>query len=175
MAILLWLILLAVVALLAYAATRPDTFRLERSTTINAPAEMIFPLINNFHEWRKWSPWENIDADLKRTYSGTESGIGAIYAWEGKKAGSGQMEIAQSVAPEHILINLDFIKPFKASNKAEFVLKPQPNGSTQVTWAMSGQRPFMMKLISIFFSMEKMVGPDFEKGLASMKHEAERS
>ena len=157
-----------IAALLVYAATRPDSFRLERSATIAAPPDAIYPLISDFHEWRKWSPYENLDADLKRTYSGAPSGLGAVYEWDGAKAGAGRMEITEATPSSRITIKLDFSKPFAAHNTAEFTLSPMEGGTT-VTWAMSGDSPYMAKLMGVFFSMDQLVGKDFETGLANLK------
>ena len=159
--------------LLAYAATRPDSFRLERSVTIKAPSEKAFVLINDFHQWTAWSPWEHMDADLQRSYSGPDSGVGAVYNWEGKKTGVGRMEIMESLPVSLIKIKLDFFKPFEAHNTAEFTLLSQGD-STTVTWAMHGPSPYMSKLMGIFFSIDKMVGKDFEAGLEKMKAAAEK-
>jgi uncharacterized protein YndB with AHSA1/START domain len=169
------LIPLAVIAaLLLYATTRPDAFRLERSTVIAAPPDKVFALIDDFHEWTKWSPWENIDPALRRSYSGSENGRGTIYAWEGNsKVGSGRMETTESVAASKIVIKLDFFKPFEAHNIAEFTLTPK-DGGTAVNWAMYGPNPYMAKLMQIFFSMDKMVGGQFEQGLAKLKAAAEK-
>ena len=157
---------------LAYAATRPDHFRLERSTLIAAPPERIQPLIADFRQWPRWSPWEEKDPSMTRTLSGAESGVGAVYGWSGNgKVGTGRMEIL-SAEPRAVAIQLDFLKPFEAHNRAEFTLVPGPEG-TRVTWAMSGPQPFMAKLMSLVFDMERMVGPDFEAGLAKLKRQAE--
>lgn len=158
-----------VVALLIYAATRPDTFRVERSLSIKAPAEKIFPLINDFREWEPWSPWEKIDPALKRSYSGAASGEGAVYEWSGNKnIGQGRMEIVESSPPSKIKLRIDFIKPFEAHNTIEFTLIPQ-GGSTLVTQAMYGPSPFISKVMGIFCSMDKMVGKKYEEGLANLK------
>ena len=159
--------------LLAYAATRPDSFRLERSVTIKAPPEKAFALINDFHQWGAWSPWEHMDADLQRAYSGNATGVGAVYNWDGKKTGVGRMEIMESSPASLIKIKLDFFKPFEAHNTAEFTLQAQGD-STTVTWAMYGPSPFISKLMGIFFSIDKMVGKDFEAGLEKMKTAAEK-
>lgn len=164
----------AIAALLIYAATRPDSFRLERTINIAAPPEKVFPLVDNFRSWAQWSPWENIDLNLKRTYGGADAGRGANYAWDGNnKVGSGRMEITASTPSSKIVIQLDFLKPFEAHNTAEFTFVPNA-GATTVTWAMYGPSNFISKLMQIFFSMEKMVGPQFEKGLADMKGAAEK-
>jgi uncharacterized protein YndB with AHSA1/START domain len=164
----------ALAALLVFAATRPDDFRVERKTVIQAPPEKVFALINDFKQWPQWSPWEHIDPNMKRTLGGAPAGQGATYAWEGnKEVGSGRMEIRQSVPTSKIDIQLDFLQPFEAHNTAEFTLAPQGSG-TEVTWAMYGPANYMTKLMSVFASMDKMVGPDFEKGLANMKAVAEK-
>ena len=162
-----------IAAILIFAATRPDSFRVERSTTIKAPPERVFGYINDFHNWPAWSPWEKIDPALKRTYSGPASGKGSAYAWEGNgKVGSGRMEIQESSPPGKILINLDFMKPMEAHNIAEFTLVPKGD-TTDVTWAMYGPSPFLSKVMQTFFSMEKMVGGSFAEGLANLKAAAE--
>jgi len=172
---LLGLIVFLLVVLLFYAATKPDAFRIERGTTIKAPPEKIAALINDFHNWQSWSPWEKMDPTMRRTHSGPPSGRGAIYEWEGnKKVGQGRMEILESPAPSQIVIKLDFFKPFEAHNTAEFTLAPQGD-STNVTWAMYGKQPFMLKVMTVFMDMDKMVGKDFETGLANMKAAVEKA
>ena len=164
----------AIAAVLILAATKPDRFSVQRSATINAPAEKVFPLIADFHEWRKWSPWEDRDPALKRTYGGVERGKGAVYAWEGNKnVGSGRMEILEANSPSQVLIQLDFLKPFEAHNIAEFTMLPQGN-ATNLSWVMSGPAPFMSKVMQVFMSFDKMVGKDFESGLARIKSNAEK-
>ena len=163
-----------IAAVLIYAATKPDTFKVERSTSINAPPEKIFPLINDYHNWSTWSPYEKLDPEMKRTYAGAASGKGAVYEWQGNnKAGAGRMEIADSSPPSKITINLDFTKPLETHNVVDFTLQPQ-GGSTNVTWAMHGPAPFISKLMQVFFSMDKMIGKDFETGLANLKAVAEK-
>lgn len=165
---------IAVAAVLAYAATRPDTFRIERAAGIQAPPERILPLIDDFRNWREWSPWEKMDPALKRAYSGAPSGKGAVYEWEGNnKVGKGRMEIMDVSPPSRVTIKLDFLKPFEAHNTAEFTLTPR-GGTTDVTWAMHGPNLFIGKVMSLFFSMDRMVGKDFETGLANLKTTAER-
>ena len=162
-----------IVLVLIYAATRPDTFRIERSTSIKATPEKILPLINDFHHMQTWSAWEKVDPTMRRTYSGEASGVGAKYAWEGnKEIGSGSMEITEST-PTKVAMNLDFTKPFEAHNKVEFSLTYNGD-STTVTHAMFGPSPFISKLMSIVFNMESMVGPKFEEGLAQLKVFAEK-
>jgi uncharacterized protein YndB with AHSA1/START domain len=171
---LLLIVVLAIAALLVYASTRPDAFRLERTVVINAPPEKVFNLINDFHQWPQWSPWEHLDPALKRTYEGPEAGPGTVYAWDGNnKVGNGRMEILESQASTKVIIKLDFFKPFEAHNTAEFTLAPN-DGGTQVTWAMFGPNNFIAKLMQTFFSMDKMVGGQFEQGLAQMKAAAEK-
>ena len=145
-----------------------DTFHVERSTVINAPAEAIFPHIDDFRAWEVWSPYEKMDSNLAKTYSGSARGKGATYAWVGKKAGSGSMEIIQSTPSSKIVIKLDFTKPMTAHNTAEFTLEPHGSG-TKVTWAMHGPNTLMSKVMGLFFSMDKLVGPQFDEGLASLK------
>ncbi|MFT3929378.1 MAG: SRPBCC family protein [Spongiibacteraceae bacterium] len=158
-----------IVGVLLFAATRPDTFRVERSLIINAAPEKIFALVNDFHAWRQWSPWENIDPNLKRDYSGAVSGVGAVYAWEGNKnVGSGRMEILNATPAAQIIIQLDFLKPFAARNTATFNFKPNGAG-TEVVWTMNGSNAYMHKLMGLLFSMDKMVGSSFETGLMNLK------
>jgi uncharacterized protein YndB with AHSA1/START domain len=171
--IILIVVVVIIVAVLILAATRPDTFRLERRTSIKAPPEKVFALINDFHNWPAWSPWEKMDPALKRTYSGAPNGKGAVYAWEGNsKVGSGSMEITDTSPPGRIVIRLDFMKPFEAHNVAEFILVPTGD-STELTWAMHGPLPYLAKIMHLFFSMDRMVGGQFEEGLANLKANAE--
>ena len=165
----------ALAALLIFAATRPDDFRVERKTVIQAPPEKVFTLINDFKQWPQWSPWEHLDPNMKRTLGGPATGPGATYAWQGnKEVGQGRMEIKEAVPGSKVNIQLDFLEPFEAHNTADFALAPQGTG-TEVTWAMYGKSNFMTKVMCVFFSMDKMVGPDFEKGLANMKAVAEKT
>lgn len=164
----LGLLLTGVIAILALAASKPDDFRVERSTTINATPQKIASYISDFHQWDKWSPYEKLDPTMTRTFSGDASGAGAVYEWNGNdKAGQGKMEIL-AATPEKIEIKLDFIKPFAASNTAEFLLQPQADG-TRVTWAMSGKSPLFCKVMDLLFNMDKMCGADFETGLTNLK------
>ncbi|HTJ96567.1 MAG TPA: SRPBCC family protein [Rhodocyclaceae bacterium] len=161
--------LLIIAVILIFAATKPDEFRVERSITIKAPAEKIFPLMNDLHSFGQWSPYEKVDPAMKRTYSGPQSGKGAVYAWEGNDSiGHGRMEIVESTPPSLVTIKLDFFKPFEAHNTAEFKLQPSAEG-TVVTWAMFGPAPYMSKVMTVFFSMDKMVGGQFEEGLNNLK------
>ncbi|MDB5862840.1 MAG: hypothetical protein JWO70_646 [Betaproteobacteria bacterium] len=169
-----FVLVVVVAAVLALAATKPDTFQVERSVSINAPPEKIFPLIDDLHNWTAWSPWEKKDPAMKRTYSGEARGKGAAYAWEGNKdVGMGRMEIAESSPTSKVTINLDFVKPFEAHNVVDFTLEPK-GGTTSVTWAMHGPSPFFSKVLHVFLSMDRMVGKDFEAGLANLKAAAEK-
>ena len=162
-------IVVLIAAFLLFAASRPNGFRVERTTRIKAPPEKIFPLIDNFHDWVAWSPYEKIDPALQRSYSGAERGKGAVYEWQGNnKVGKGRMEITQASPPSKVAIKLDFLKPFEAHNTAEFTLVPNGD-ATNVTWAMIGQQPFMFKVMTVFMNMDKMIGKDFEAGLANLK------
>ena len=169
------LIVIAVIAAaLLYATTRPDTFRVERSIRINVTPDKIAPLVSDFHQWEKWSPWEKIDPALTRTYSGAASGKGAVYAWAGNKdIGQGRMEVLEAASPAKVLIKLDFITPFEAHNLVEFTLVPEGN-ATVVTQAMYGPSPFISKVMSLVFSMDKMVGGKYEEGLLNLKALAEK-
>ena len=150
-----------------------DTFTVERSTTINAAPEKVYPLIADFHRWPEWSPWEEIDPNMERVYNGAESGEGAIYEWSGnRKAGEGRMEITEAEEPKKVAIQLEFLKPFKSTNSTEFTLSGSGQ-STEVDWVMTGPKTLFTKIMGIFKSMDKMIGPDFEKGLANMKQAAE--
>lgn len=173
----IWILVAVVVivaAILVLAATKPSTLRVQRSARITAPPEKIFPLVNDFHNWTHWSPWEKRDPALKRTYSGPSHGVGTAYAWEGnRQVGAGRMEITESVPASRIALKLDFLKPFKAHNTTEFLFQPDGAG-TNVTWSMSGPAPFMSKVMQVFMSMDKMIGKDFEAGLANMKAVAEK-
>jgi hypothetical protein len=156
------------VLLVGVIATRPGTFTLSRSATVPGTPDVAFALVNDFHQWSQWSPWDKLDADLKRTYSGSESGPGAIYEWTGEKSGQGKMTIEETQANASIRIKLEFIKPFEATNSTVFTFQPAQDGTT-VTWTMSGENNFMSKAFSLFFDMDSMVGKDFENGLANMK------
>lgn len=173
----LWIILLVLVAAVAVvliaAALKSNTFRIERSAVINAPPEKVFALINDFKSFNTWNPWLRMDPDTVGTYAGAASGQGAAYSWESKKVGTGRMEIADSTPPSRITLKLDFLKPFEAHNIADFALTPEAGG-TKVTWAMHGPQPFVPRLMSLFVSMDKMVGKSFEDGLANMKAIAEK-
>jgi uncharacterized protein YndB with AHSA1/START domain len=169
------LLVLAVViaGVLIAAAFRPDTLRVERSIQINAAPEKIYALIDDFHRWTVWSPWEKKDPAMKRTHSGAPSGKGAAYAWEGNgDVGSGRMVIRAAEPYSRIEIQLDFIKPFEGHNTAEFTLQPSGTG-TELRWVMHGPQPYLGKVFSLFMNMDKMIGKDFEAGLAGIKASAE--
>jgi hypothetical protein len=168
------LLLLLVGLVLVYAATRPAAFRIERSTTINAPAAAIYPLIADFRRWPAWSPWEALDPQMTRRVSGAESGTGAIYEWEGNSdVGRGRVEILEAIEPSAVDIQLDFLEPWEAHNLTRFRLDAYGN-ATAVIWTMEGNNPYMMKLMGLFMDMDQLVGGDFERGLANLKAAAER-
>ncbi|OAH99071.1 SRPBCC family protein [Methylomonas methanica] len=167
-------LLVILLAMLIYAATKPDTFRVQRSITIKATPETIFPLINDLHSMQTWSAWEKVDPGMKRTYRGATSGPGAVYEWEGnQEIGQGRMEIIDVTPPAKISIRMDFIKPFPAQNTLEFVLQTEGN-STHVTQAIFGPSPYISKVMSLVFSMDKMIGGKFEESLAELKATAEK-
>ena len=167
-------IVLVIAAVLIYAATRPDAFRVERAASVKAPPEKIFALINDLHGWAAWSPYEKKDPAMKRTFSGATSGKGAVYEWDGNKnVGRGRMEITDTAAPAKIVIKLDFFEPFEGHNTAEFSMEGKGD-ATNVTWAMYGPANFVSKLMGVFFNMDKMIGTDFEAGLANLKTIAEK-
>lgn len=172
--IVLGLVALAVIALMGLAAARPDTFEVKRTATIKAKPEVLSGMVEDFHKWGLWSPWEKLDPDMNRTYGGPDKGVGATYAWSGNgKAGSGQMEITKADAGREVAFDLHFLKPIKADNVGRFVFEPAGD-ATLVTWTMEGQSPFMAKVMGVIFDMDKMVGKDFETGLANMKAAAEK-
>ncbi|CAN7355488.1 SRPBCC family protein [Pararhizobium sp. LjRoot255] len=175
--ILLIIVAVIVVVLLAvvvFASTKPDVFHVERTATINAPPEKIFPLITDFHQWQSWSPYEKLDPSMTRSITGAESGQGAVYAWDGSgKAGAGRMEIVESAPSSKILIKLDFSRPFEAHNTATFTLAPAAQGTT-VTWSMDGASPLIAKIMGLFFDMDQMIGKDFAQGLENLKAIAEK-
>ena len=166
-------VVVAIAGILLYAATKPDSFRVQRVVLINAPSDKVFPLINDIKAWTAWSPYEKKDPAMKRTYGAVTAGKGATYAWEGnKEVGQGSMEIVES-NPQKIVIKLDFLKPFEAHNIGEFMLEPKGD-STAVTWAIYGPSPYMSKVIGTFMNIDDLIGRDFEKGLADLKAAAEK-
>jgi carbon monoxide dehydrogenase subunit G len=156
------------VAFLIYVGLQPSAFRIERTAEIAAPADKVFPMINDLRQFNTWNPFAKADPDSAITYSGPAQGVGAAYDWVGRKSGAGRMRIAASIPSSKVTANLDFLKPFAANNIAEFTLVER-GASTAVTWAMSGKRPFSHKLMGTIFNMDKMVGGEFAKGLASLK------
>ena len=175
-AIIAVVIAVLLVAALAYAATRPDTFRVQRSTSIKAAPEKIFPLVSDLRSHGSWSPWEKKDPAMKRTYSGAASGKGAVYEWDGNKnIGKGRMEITDA-SPSKVVFKMDFLKPFEAHNIAEIAMEPRgdsgnvsTNVTTNVTWAIYGPSPYLSKVMGLICNFDKMIGREFEAGLANLK------
>jgi hypothetical protein len=166
--------IIAVIVVLILAAGKPDIFRIQRSTTSKASPDQFFPFINDFHNWSVWSPFEKLDPVMKKNFSGAAGGKGAVYEWEGNsKAGKGRMEIVESSPPGKVAIKLDFIKPFEGHNITEFTMTPKGD-STEIVWAMHGPCSFGMKIFHVFCNMDKMIGKDFEAGLANLKVVAEK-
>ncbi|WP_373987943.1 SRPBCC family protein [Duganella sp. BuS-21] len=162
-----------ILIVLAAAALQPASYSVTRSVAIKASPEKIQPLIGDFHQWVQWSPWEQLDPGMTRTFSGAPKDLGAVYAWQGnREVGAGRMEVI-SLTPLKVGIKLDFYVPVESSSLTDFVLEPKGD-TTQVTWTMSGNSDFMTKLMGVFVSMDKMIGPDFERGLAQMKTAAEK-
>ena len=167
-------VVVLVAGILVAAATRPNDFTVQRSAAIRAAPDRIYPLLADFRQWPAWSPWEKLDPDMKRTLSGASSGPGAVYAWEGSsKVGAGRMEIKEATPPSKVVIQLDFIRPFEGHNVTEFTLAPRGE-TTDVQWTMRGPATFVMKLMGLFSDIDKMIGKDFETGLANLKAAAER-
>lgn len=170
------LVLVLLIAFLVYVATRPGSFTIKRSILIRAKPADIYPYIASFRPegWGKWSPWEKLDPDLKRTYSGSPSGVGSIYEWEGnKQVGAGRMEIHHAEAPSSAEIRLDFLRPFRATNDVQFHLIDEGD-ETCVTWKMAGALSYPMKMMHLFMDMDTLVGKDFDKGLADLKTVSEK-
>ena len=173
-AIVVVVVLIVVAGILIYAATRPDSFRVQRSASIKAPPEKVFPLISDLKAWASWSPYEKKDPAMKRSFGPVTAGKGATYEWEGdKNVGQGRMEILEATPPGKVVIKLDFLKPFEAHNTAEFTLAPKGD-TTLATWAIYGPSAFVTKVMGLFLDMDKMIGKDFEAGLADLKAAAER-
>lgn len=164
---------LAIVVVLGVAATKPSTFRIERSAQVSAPASAVYANLEDFHRWKAWSPWEGLDPKLNREYTGQERGEGAVYSWRGNSdVGSGRMTVVEAKPHQLVNIRLEFFEPFAADNRTTFKLEPAGN-SSQVNWAMEGHNNFMGKLMSVFMDMDSMVGKDFERGLANLKRVSE--
>ena len=162
-----------VIVLVIVVALQPATFRIVRSTAIIAPVSKVFEQVNDFHKWESWSPWAKLDPAMKTTFAGAPAGTGAIYSWSGNNdVGEGRMTLTESRPNELVRINLEFIKPFAATNTTEFVFKPEAD-KTMVSWTMFGTNNFMAKAFGLFMDMDKMIGGDFEKGLAQLKSAAE--
>lgn len=173
----IWKILIAlvviVVGLVGVITLQPARYRVSRSTTIAAPAPVVFAQVNDFHKWSAWSPWEKIDPAMKRTYEGPPAGVGASYAWVGtREVGEGRMTIVESRPSDLIQVKLEFVKPFAGTSVAEFSFKPDGE-RTLVTWSMTGDKNFIAKAIHLVMSMDRMIGDQFDKGLAAMKTVAE--
>ena len=163
------LVVVAVAGVLVYASMQPDTFEIRRRTSIKAPPEKIYPYLNDFHQAMVWSPYEKKDPAMKRSFSGAASGKGAVYEFEGnKEVGTGRLEILDEAPNSKVTLRLDMYKPFQASNIIEYMLEPGAE-ATEMTWSMRGEAPFISKVICLFMDMDKMVGKDFEAGLASLK------
>ncbi|HTS80977.1 MAG TPA: SRPBCC family protein [Myxococcaceae bacterium] len=162
-----------IVVLLIVIATRPSSFRVERSTRIAAPPDAVFGLVNDLHAWDRWSPWAKLDPSMKVTYGGPPAGLGATYHWTGNdKVGEGKMLITESRPAEKVALRLEFLKPMASVNQVDFSLRPQ-GGGTQVSWAMGGPLDFMGKAMDLVVGMDAMIGKDFEKGLSSLRTESE--
>jgi len=158
---------------LGVVAFQPSDFKVTRSAVIEASPAKVFPYVNNFSKWGAWSPWEKIDPAMKRTFEGPKAGVGAMYSWEGnKEVGSGKMTITESKASESVKIKLEFFKPMEGTNPTEFTFQPEGKG-TKVTWTMTGTNNFISKAFCMFMDMDKMVGGQFDTGLANMKAAAE--
>jgi hypothetical protein len=171
--ILLALAFIALIFIIVIAG-RPDGFTVTRAAGIAAPTEKIFPHVNDLHKWEAWSPWAKLDPNAKSTFSGSDAGAGAAMAWDGNsKVGAGKMTITESQPSGLIRLQLDFRKPMKAANTVEFAFRPE-GGQTVVTWSMAGKSCFMSKVFGLFMDCDKMIGCQFEKGLASLKSVTEK-
>ena len=167
--IILIVVAVAIAGFLAYAATLPDAFRVSRSVVVQATPENVFPLINDLHRFNTWNPFNKKDPNIKGTYTGPAAGPGSKYAFQGNNdVGSGDLEITESAAPSRVVMALNMVAPMKASNKVTFTIQPEGSG-TRVTWTMEGDSPYFAKLIHVVFDMDKMIGKDFENGLAGLK------
>ncbi len=167
------IVLIVVLVFVAFVLTRPSTYHVERTATINAPASAVYAELDDFHRFAQWSPWEKLDPAMKKEISGPATGVGATYYWSGNsKAGEGRMTITEAQPPDSLRMRLEFLKPFKQTSTAGFRLTPR-NPGTDVTWTLDGENNFMGKLFGVFMNMDKMVGADFERGLAQLKTLAE--
>jgi len=166
---------IVILGVLVYAATLPDTFRVERSQTIAAPPEVVFDILADFRQGKNWSPWDKLDPQMKQTFSGPDTGVGATYSWEGNdEVGKGKQKIIAADRPSKIVTDLHFIEPFEARNQAEYLIQSNAEGS-EVTWAISGPQPYLSKVMCVFMDMDAMIGKDFESGLLSLKTLAEKT
>jgi len=166
-------LLVLVGVLLVVIMTRPNTFHVERTAVVHAPADVVFARLEDFHKWPDWSPWEKLDPAMQRTFTGPDKGVGAVYAWKGNdKVGEGRMSILEAAPPSKLGLRLEFIKPFQATNTTTFDLAPA-DGGTQVRWAMDGNHNFASKAMCLVMDMDKQVGGDFEKGLAALDQVAQ--
>lgn len=173
MSTILIIIAVIVAVLVAFIATRPAEFRISRSGDISAPPAAVFPHVNDLGKWEAWSPWARLDPNAKSTFEGPAAGVGAVFGWAGNKdVGEGRMTILESRPDELVRIKLEFFKPFKATNTAEFTFKLE-DGRTVVTWSMFGANNFMAKAINLVINCDRMVGVQFEKGLANLRAVAE--
>ncbi len=165
----LLVLVIAVICVGVLAMRQPDTFTVERRATIPAPPEQVFAQINDFHNWANWSPWAKLDPNMALSISNPGAGVGATYEWKGNSdAGEGAMVIKESMPPSKIMIDLHFIKPIESRNVISFQLEPK-DGGTEVIWTMRGENTMIGKVMGVFTSMDKMIGPDFEKGLTQLQ------
>lgn len=165
---------LAITVVVLVALTKPDEFQVQRTATLDAPVESVFGLVNDFTRWPDWSPWEDLDPDMRREFSGAGEGVGAVYAWDGNRdAGVGRMEIVESRRPTHVRIQLDFERPMSSNNITTFDFAPEGE-RTRVVWSMQGPNPFPFKVMQVFMDMDTLVGRDFERGLAQLEAAAAR-
>ena len=163
------LITVVILAILGLASTRPATFHIERSVVTTASAPAVFEYLNDLHRFPEWSPWQELDPAMKVEHSGAAAGVGASYYWIGNdKVGEGRMTITQSIPADHVTMKLEFLKPFASTSDTKWALMPEGDG-TQVTWSMDGNNNFMSKVMTLFMSMDAVIGKDFEKGLAKLK------
>jgi uncharacterized protein YndB with AHSA1/START domain len=163
-----------IAALLVYAVYKPDSFRLSRSATIEAPPDRVFALINDLRRFNEWNPFARMDPQNTITYDAVTGGVGGAYNWQGEKSGAGRMQITESVPGQRVTAKLDFSKPFEAHNLVDFTVQAQGDKGSTVTWSMHGPMPYLNRLMTIFFDMDKTVGKEFETGLANLKALAEK-
>jgi hypothetical protein len=167
-------VVVVLVILVVFVATRPAAFRISRSASMNSPADVVFVNINDFHNWQQWSPWAKLDPAMKTTYSGSASGLGASYSWAGNsKVGEGKMTIVDSKPSQSVTIDLEFMKPMQAKNLAVFTIKSTGDKSCDVDWAMTGENGFVGKAFAMMMDMDRMVGTDFETGLFNLRRTSE--